>query len=127
MNERAVENLAGALYEAHREAMGRSSVAGVGIPSWEDLKTAHPSLYGAKAQQAVQNQLRIRRAWVAVAEAADKHNVVDVSPAPAPAPAKAPAKKAKAKKAPKKAAKKAPAKKKAPRKVAKKKAAKRIR
>ena len=116
-----MENLAGALYEAHREAMGRSSVAGVGIPSWEDLKTAHPSLYGAKAQQAVQNQLRIRRAWVAVAEAADKHNVVDASPAPAPA--KAPAKKAKAKKA----AKKAPAKKKAPRKVAKKKAAKRIR
>ena len=118
MNERAVENLAGALYEAHREAMGRCSVSGVGIPAWEDLKSAPPSLNGLKAQQAVQNQLRIRRAWMAVALAADKHNVVDVSPAPAPV--KAPAKKAKAEKAPKKAAKKAPAKKKVAKKTTKK-------
>jgi len=117
MNDREAEKMAGVLYEAHREAMARRSVSGAGIPEWEDLKIAPLSLYGLKAQQAVQNQLRVRKAWVAVAKASGKYQVVDVLPEPE----KAPEKKEEVKKAAKKV------KRKLPRGATKKKAAKRSR
>ena len=121
MNDREAEKMAGVLYEAHREAMARRSVSGAGIPEWEDLKIAPLSLYGLKAQQAVQNQLRVRKAWVAVAKASGKYQVVDVLPEPE----KAPEKKEEVKKAAKKVPKKG--KRKLPRGATKKKAAKRSR
>ena len=82
MNTGDLEKTGESLYEAYRKALTGRSYSGASMPSWEGLKAAPENLYGAKAATAVQNQLRVRNAWLEVAKAADKvaSPVVDLSP-----------------------------------------------